>query len=422
MSDHDHDHDHDRAARKTKYGALDPAVTKRLKAEAAKEGATPVGHFLGMAANCKTESERVFWLGKVDSARYFHQRAEAKAALDASARRNMEADGRLLGTEASLTLHKVVGNACILLLDDPKDRPAPGGWSLVRRKSGETGESDEGAPRNGQWVIQGLDSGIVHEFAVVSADSMTAKSVKGPWLSVPIGEVTTEQVQRAEEKKAKAQYEENEASEARKAREHSEKVATDRQARSEAIKAQEEEARRQNAVRERDIKEKMDAHEKAVKELHLCAPVGMELRLRNLKKAGMVCDITFQRGRKKCDLFQFKVDGTVLGYFPDGRHSGRKPDGHVYERTVTVPRGRDVEIHVYAVTKHGNAGDPVTIPVPQSLCDPEQSRWQRVLEAVKGFTGRRTESGKPWVRPLRKQSGIRDITIKERDKAHEETK
>lgn len=408
-------HEHER--RETKYGALDPKETEKLLKEAKLAGPTSVGYFLQQAANCETQSERVFWLNKVDGARYMEARQDAKDELDASARRNMEADLRLEGTEAYVTVDRVVGNACVLKLQKGIKEPE-GGYSLVRRIAGRTGLESYGGPHYGNsWVPQGLQMDQVHEFAVVSSDDQTAKEVTGPWIRVPIGNVSTDEINKAEYEEAQEQYRQREAEEDRKQREYSQKVAQRRKEQAEALKRQQAQADIDNARREEERIQREEAHKKAVAELHLVAPRELSFRLRDLKKAGMVCDIEFKRGIKKCDIYQFKVDGTVLGYYPDGRHSGRKSENHVYTRTVTVPRGRDVEIHVYGVTPHGDAGDPVVLPIPQTLCKEEPSRIDQIIAAMETFEGRRTRKGKPYVRDLRKHANMSDITVKERNVA-----
>ena len=423
MGEHDHNHEH--AARQTKYGALDPEETRRLREEVHRNIGTSVGYFLSKAAECETQSERVFWLGKVDSARYFAEREAAKEKLDRTALRNLEAVKRLEGTEASLHLDRVVGNACIVKMEADPARPSPGGYYLVRRVSGETGKTAYGSPMGGQWVVQGLAMDRLHEFAVVSQDDQTAQEVTGPWLQVAIGSVSTEFLQEAERAEAERLYNEREALEKERQAAHAAGMAKLREERAEDLAQQQRDADVMNAKRERERVEREEAHAKAVKELPQCAPVDLKFQLRDQKGSHILCDITFKRGQKACKLFQFQVNGTVLGYYPDGRHSGRKRAGHVYKRTVNLPRGQDSKIRVYAVTDHGDAGDTVTLPVPQSLCDPEPARepapanrMDRIIAAVRSFTGRKTRSGKPWLRPLRRHADMDDITGRERDNAH----
>ena len=407
MSEHDHQHEH--KARQTKYGEVDPAQAARLRAEA-RENTGDVAWALQMAADSDTQSEQLFWLRKVDGFRYMADRQAARDRLDQQARRNLEADERLAGTEASLRIVRIVGNACILALV-PGAKRAPGKYALARRIAGETGTEGYGAPRGDQWVVQSLRMNALHEFSVVSEDSDSAKEVRGPWLSVPIGSVSTDAINAREREKAEALYAEREAAHARAAQAHSDKVAKRRQEQADALKQQQADADAMNAKRDREWEEKKAAHEKAVRELPLTAPRDMGIRLRDLKGAGMVADISFLRGTKAPNLYQFKVDGSVLGYHPDGRHSGRKPENHRYERTVTVPRGRNVEIHIYAVTDHGDSPNkPFTIPVPQSLCDdppddppapapkrdPEPkpdspSRVARIVASILGLFGRRVQ-------------------------------
>ena len=269
--------------------------------------------------------------------------------------------------------------------------------------------------------MQGLAPNTVHEFAIVSHDHATAKQVTGPWLPVPIGDISTEEIQRRVREASERDYRAHEDAHReaeRLSREESEQRARDHQ---EALNEQQRQADIDNARRERERLERERIHREAVAELHKVAPRDLSFRLRDLGSAGMVCDIRFRRGSKAPDFYQFKVAGTVLGYHPDGRHSGRKSSSHIYERTVQVPRGQKVEIHVYGVTKHGDAGNPVTLPVPQSLCDPpadNPDRMARIVAACIAFTGRRTRSGKPYLRDLRRASGIADITRKERNAAH----
>ena len=365
MSEHEHSHEHNHVLT-TKYGEVDPAVTKRLKTQAKKEGATPVGYFMGMAANSETQTERDFWMKKVDGARYMAKRQASKKKLGATAKRNMDADKRLMQTEASLSLKKVVGNACILLLV-PGKKDAPGGYSLIRRKEGETGTTGYGAPSGDQWVIQGLDMDTLHEFAVVSADSFTAKEVIGPWLGVPIGNISTEEIQKEEKEKAEKEYQEHEAEEARKQKEHAEKVAKERQERQEAIKKQEAEAKKERERFEAERIRREEKHEKEVAELHMIAPRDMQLHLRQQDNSDMMLDISFRRGEKKPKIYQFQLNGTVLGYPPDGRYSGSKRDNHLYRRSVSVPRNQTTTLRIYGVNDHGDAGDTRQIVVPNNL-------------------------------------------------------
>lgn len=368
MSDHDHAHEHTQPdmASMTMFGALDPAETVDLKREAAKAGATNLGYLLGMAASCEWQSEREHWLGKVDSERYMLARQAARDKLSLSAQRNLDADERLSGTEATLNLKRVVGNACVLGLQPGPVEPE-GGYSLVGRFAGHKDSTDHGKPQFGQWVVQGLALNELYEFAVVSDDSVTNKSVRGPWCKVPIGNVSLEVINAAEQERVNREYLRREEAHARAQEEHAAKVARQRELRLREIRAQEEAARIDRERREREHLERLEAHEKAVSELHLVAPRDLKFELRDLNAAGMVCDISFRRGEKKCQFFQFKVGGTVLGYFPDGRHSGRKPEDHVYRRTVQVPRGQAVEIHVYGVTKHGDGGNPRVVHVPHRI-------------------------------------------------------
>lgn len=135
----------------------------------------------------KATSKRIydFWMGKVDSARYFLARQEAKEKLAQRAKENVEAENRVAPTKASLSLERIVGNAVILKIVRGY-KEAPGGYILIRRKKGET--ATEGYGRFSypdHWVVQGL-AYTIHEFAVVSEDDISAKQVIGPWLEVTI--------------------------------------------------------------------------------------------------------------------------------------------------------------------------------------------------------------------------------------------
>ena len=406
-----HAHEHRPAADPVSAGE-----TARLKLEARRDGATPVGYFLGKAADAQTQRERTYWLGRVDSARYFAARAASREKLSESARRNMEAAQRLERTECSLRVARVVGTACVLHLV-PGDRE-PDSYALTRREAGESGTTGYGHPVTSgsvqMWVVQSLKMNTVHQFAVVS-ELDSGHEVTGPWLSVPIGNVSTEEIQERERAEARRAYHEREADEARRAREHSERRAQERRERAEALRRQEDEARKQREEFERERIRKEKAHEKAVAELPLVAPRDLTIEVRDRGSAGVVLDISFLRGTKPCRLFQFKVGGTVLGYPPDGRYSGRKPANHRYHRTVPVQRGRTVQVQVYAVTEHGNAGEPVDVEVPYA---PELSRAEQIEAAVRTYRGRRTLTGKPWLRYLRRHAGMPRITRRERDDAH----
>ena len=366
MAEHSHDHDHHHDHHQEEHDdPVNPAETTKLQAEAQAAGSTPVGYFLGKAAGSTTQKERVFWLGKVDSARYFADRQRWRDKMDQRARESMEAEERLMGTEASLALERTVGNACILKLVEGDKKP--GKYSLIRRLQGEQGATGHGPPSNGQWVIQGLSNNAVHEFAVVSEDSTSAKEIQGPWLPVPIGMVSTQEIQAQKQAKAERQYRVAEEAEARKAREHSEKVALQRRKRQEQIKRQEERARKQREQIERDIARRQKEYDEGMAVIHEIAPRDMILQLRDQNLPGMTLDISFVRGTRKPQIYQFKVNGTVLGYSPDGRHSGSKPDGHIYHRSIQVPRGQITTLRVYGVNKYGDAGDEHTIDVPHNL-------------------------------------------------------
>ena len=400
---------------------VEPKETRRLYEELQTTEDSIVKYFLDKAAEAQIQYDRVYWLRRVDGAKYNAQLEANRARLTQRAIENMEAENRLSGTEGSLNLERTVGNAVVLSLILGVKAP-PGGYSLVRRTAGETGTEGYGAPRGIQWVVQNLKMNSIQEFAVVSNDNQTAKSVVGPWLSVPIGNISTDQIQAAEEARAQQEYEANEAEQAQRAKEYSEQVAQRREDRAEALREQQAQADIDNAQREQKIEEQRIAHEKAVSELHLVAPRDMEIQLRDTG-AGIVADIKFKRGKKAPDFYQFVVNGNVLGYYPDGRHSGRKSEDHIYERSVLVIPGIDNRIYVYGSTPHGDGGNPITIPVPKSLCDDddddkESDRMSKIIAAVFNYTGRCTRSGAPYLRDLRRQSGINNITSKERYEAY----
>lgn len=414
-------HDH---ANEVEGVAVDPIETAHLRNEARQAGATPVGYFLGMAADAETQYVRAYWLRRVDGARHLAERKAARATLDETAIRNMEADKRLEGTEASLEVVRIVGNACILQRVHGA-YPSPGGYTLISRIAGETethGWGRETYP--GHWVPQGLRMNVVYEFAMVSHDNVTGKEVTGPWVSVPVGTLSTADIHRAEKARAQAEYEAREREQAERAAENA--AANEQRHREyhEGLREQQEQADRDNAERERQRIERERIHAEAVAELPKVAPRNVSGKFRALGVTGMLLDLRFQRGEKAPNIYQFKIAGTVIGYYPDGRHSGRKPERHIYERTVDVSHlcGQRIEVHIYGVTDHGDGGEPFMLDVPTagSLCEepaPEKTRMDRIVDAVRSYTGRRTRRGKPYLRDLRKQSGMDDITGRERNEA-----
>lgn len=363
--DHDHDHDEEIASPVVRGIPVDPEETARLKAEATEAGATPVGYFLGRAVDAETTYKRAYWMRRVDGARALEKRQEALEYLDQRARENVEADARLQGTEAELEVARVVGDAVILVLL-PGEK-SPGKYTLVSRLQGETGLTGHGADIGGRWVVRGLRQDAVNEFAVVSEDVKTGKELTGPWVGVPVGNVTLEAVNKAEEAEARRASEEAAAAEAEKQRQHEELAAQRRAAHQEQIKAQEAEAARVREQMARDLKERMIAHQKALERLPMAAPRHIQYHLRDQGAAGMSLDISFMRGPVRAEIFQFQVNGTVLGYPPDGRYGGGKPTDHVYRRSVVVPRGQTTVVKVYAWTRHGTAGEAHEIHVPRQL-------------------------------------------------------
>ena len=53
---------------------------------------------------------------------------------------------------------------------------------------------------------------------------------------------------------------------------------------------------------------------------------------------------------------------------------------------------------------------------------PQSSRMDAIVSACRRFKGRRMRDGRPWVRPLRKEAGMPDITTTERNEAHKRSK
>ena len=356
-----HEHQHDDAP---PPDPVDAAETARMKAEAEAEGPTPVGYFLGQAANAGTQRERDYWLARVDGARYMADRQAARDDLAEKARESMEARARLIGTEASLELVRTVGNAVVLRLL-PGER-APAGFSLVRRLAGETGTEGYGAPRGDQWVVQGLRQDAVHEFAVVSEDRGGHAEVRGPWLAVPIGDTSTAEIQDRQRAEADQQAREQRERQEQAAREHSERVARERAERRERDRQAAEQARLEREQMERDRIRREEEHARAVEELPLMAPRNLTWELRDQGLPTMTLDVSWQRGERMPKLFQFKLNGSVLGY--SGEYDGVKPADHIYRRTVQVPRGQVSRLEVYAVTPHGDGSSGErTIEVPQSL-------------------------------------------------------
>lgn len=401
---------------------VDPEVTAALRAEAHINIGTPVGYFLAKAADAETAYVRAYWLRRVDGARHMAERQAVRDMLDRRTRENLEAEARLVATEATLEIVRTVGNAVVLKAVPGEKRP-PGGYSLVRRLAGETGTEDYGPPRADHWTVQGLRMNAVHECAVVSKDDLSAKDVLGPWLAVPIGDVSAAELQEREQAEAARQYREHEAAEREKERRHAAEADQRRQDRAEALAEQQRQADADNARRERERIEREEAHRKAVEELPLVRPRDVGVRLRGLPDGRILADLEWTRGKKRCQFYRVELGGTVLGDDPGGRWSGAKSENHRYTRTLEIPKGRKVEIVIAGVTKHGDGEIRIPIDVPESLCEPAgddeaPSRMDRIVAAARSYTGRRTRDGRPWVRYLRRHANMPDITTKERDEAH----
>ena len=411
----EHHHEHEPPVPDRSGDKVDPDQTERLLALAGEHPGTPLAHFAFQAAKAAKPYDRAYWLRRVEGAEHNAERARAKAKLAAAERDALERWERTAGTEAELNVRRVIGNGVVLGLVPGMKRPT-GGYSLTWRRQGETRGTGEGRPipdgKGGhQWVVQGLPLGEVVEFTAVSEDESGYTEVTGPVLAVPIGVVTTAAVNAAAAAEAKREHDEAEAA----AAEETARVQRERLERAEALQAQGEAARAANVRREAEALHRRKVHREAVAELPRCAPRELSYKLRDTK-GPLLCDITFRRGLKAPDIYQFRVNGTVLGYFPDGRHSGRKPPDHLYRRTVEIPRGRPSRIEVYGVTRHGNAEGGLVIGEP----DQPDTRQARIEAAVRDYEGPRTlgfPSGRPYLRPLRKRAKMPDITGKERDAA-----
>lgn len=339
MSHHDH--------HESSVEGVNSAETEKLKKEAKEAGSTSVGYFLGKAAESQTQKERDFWLGKVDSARYFAERKKVKEKLSASAIRNMEADIRLMETESSLELVRTVGNACVLKLIKGKKEPTDG-WRL------QSGGTDYGRPMGNQWVVQNLKMDVTYHFHVSSEDAESGKNVTGPVLEVPIGNVSTAEINKKQKEQAEAEHAAREAARLAKEKELEEQRAAERAAQAEAIKRQEAEAAKERAEMDKRIKDQKEAHDKAVRELPLTGPQNLKIKVKGLR-----AKISFEAGSKRCLFFRFTLNGSVLGAPPDGRYNGKRA-GHKYRRTVVLNEGTNT-IEVASVTNHGDHEETRTV-------------------------------------------------------------
>ena len=410
MEHHDHDHHFEPAAK------VDPDQTARLKVLALDHEGTPLAHFAYQAAKAPTPYARAYWVRRLEGAEHAMERAEGRERLAQAERASLERWERTAGTEASLALDRVVGNGVVLKLVPGLKRPT-GGYSLVRRRAGETRGTGEGRPQPDgegglQWVVQDLPLGEVAEFVAVSEDESGHAEVTGPVLAVPIGDVSTDVINAAAAAEAKREHDEAEAA----AAEHTARVQRERIEHAEALQAQGEAARAANERREAEIAAKMELHRQAVEDLPKCAPRELNYKVRALPGGAVVCDVSFRRGLLAPDIYQFALNGSVLGYYPDGRHSGRRAPDHLYQRSIEIPPGRTSRIRVYGVTKHGDA----EVAFDVAPIDPPVSRQEMIVGAVRGYSGPRTRgypAGRPYLRPLRAQSGLDDITGGERDAA-----
>ena len=358
---------------------VDPDRTAQLRTEAAAEGPTPAGYFLGKAADATTQQEREYWMRRVDGARYMARRQASLDYLSQRARENMEAELRLAGTEASLTIVRIVGNA-VVLQPVPGAREPDGGYVLVGRVAGEEGTTSYGRPIVGQWTVQGLRMDTEYEFCVVSEDAASGAEVAGPWCSVPIGSVSTAAIQAKQREAAGEQYRAAEAAEAERQREQSARAARERKEQAEALERQRETARIERERMDRERLERERIHEQAVRDLPLVGPRDLKWDLFDQGLPTMTLRLAWRRGEKMAMLFQTKVNGSVLGY--SGEYDGVKPDDHVYVRLIQVPRGQPVVVEVYAVTKHGDSSSgEITIDVPQSIEPPDPERVQKPPES-----------------------------------------
>lgn len=424
---HEHNHEHipEEVFREVSRDPVDPTETERLKTQAFKAGSASEGYFLQQAANSKTKYERAYWMRRVEGARHNIERQKARDKLAAATQRNLDADMRLEGTERSLEIVRIVGNAAVLKAaklfpgENLKDaKQAPGGYSLVGRIAGRKGEFAWGNRKPlkncNSLVVHGMQKNMLYEFCLVSNDDQTAKESRGPWLDVRFGSVDLNAINRKREEEARAEYLANESEEQRKIRESKAAAFARNRKAQEQLQEQQKQADLDNARRERERIEREKAHEKAVKELPLTAP--REVRHYLDQYNHLV--VSFRRGVKRCLHYRFTLNGSVMGDPPDGSYSGSKAASHRYERKITLRPGENT-LEIAAVTNHGDSPETViqvTKPSAESYQPTAVTRESRILDAIETFTGRRTRSGRPYVRDLRTHSGIKDITVQERNR------
>ena len=269
----------------------------------------------------------------------------ARAAADA---KRQEAEQALVGTESTVEINRIVGDAVVLdLVQGAKQADR---YTLISRRLGETGITGHGVCTYGNsWVIQNLPMNAVTEFAVVSEHENGRQQIQGAWLSVPIGNVSLEEINQQEAEKAKA-----ERDAAFAAREAEVQAAYDRiAAHMEALNRQQAEAERMNAERERELATKMREHEIAVAKLPETVARNVRLTVRPHTDTTLLADIRWQRGIRGCNHYKFEMnEATVLGHL--GEWGGRKPATHEYLRTLTLPLGVQTVIDITPVTEHGD--------------------------------------------------------------------
>ena len=417
MADHEHEQHEHTVQRYRKYGELNEQITIQLRKEAEENIGTSLGYFLHKAAECETQSERSYWLNRVDSAKYMAARQVARDKLSESARRNIEADEKLFGTEAELEVKRVVGNAVVLqLLPGQKE---PDKYSLVRRKFGEQSTEGYSAPRGNQWVIQNLQMNTLHQFAVVSELSSHNKQITGPWIDVSIGNVDAQSIYNEELRKEKERYRKSEEAEAEKQRLHDERMRKQREDHNEQLKRQREQAKIERDKAEKLRIEREKEYERQMADLHKIKPTLTNFYFTDKwpDSPTMMLHIEYIRGEKMAKKFFTKLNGTVYGE----AHDGVVAKDFVMKKDLPVPRGTTAHLELYGWNQWGRATVERDIEVPQSLSpEPPLTRMQIIMNHMKTYTGRRTRSGKPYVRDFRKHAGMDDISWRERNRAFKE--
>lgn len=92
--------------------------------------------------------------------------------------------------------------------------------------------------------------------------------------------------------------------------------------------------------------------------------------------------------------------------------------GGVFHSSMTGQQFSDT-LHGAVERVNGAMGRQPKAVAPEPSHVAPATRAELIMRAVEGYTGRRSrKTGAPWVRPLRRQSGIPDITKQERNEAY----